>query len=358
MKVLFITDYLTPSPNGIAVYCENTIRCLKKMGCQVTTFGPKGCLSADYTLPTIHIDKGSTATFCFPNWKLLKELLFHPYDVIHINCPQVLSGFLLCLVAKWRKIKVIYYNHGNVAIYCQFNFKWKWHGEIATRFSGFLYYFPQRFFDPLILQNPGSSDLHKLFKKRCRTREGFYGTNLELFRFSPTYEKFHLISIGRLSREKNWRRLLSLFAHLPRHYRLTILGGGNLTDELRQQCRELSLDNVVFTGFVSQEEVSSWLQRAQGYITASLFETWGLTLAEALACGTPVIYPNHSPFPELYGRTFPEGLYEIEDANSFVQAVYQTERSSPELREKCRAFAMQYTWEGATEALIEAYRAY
>lgn len=327
------------------------------MGCQVTTFGPRGCPSADHTLPTVHIHNGTTATFCFPNWKLLKEILHSPYDVIHINCPQVVSGFFLCLIAKWRKIKVVYYNHGNVAIYCKFNFKWKWFSKIATRISGTLYYFPQLLFDPVILQNPGSSDLHSLFKKQCKTRESCYGTNFEIFRFSPIYEKFHLVSIGRLSREKNWERLLSLFAHLPRHYRLTILGGGYLVDELKQKCREYSLDNVVFIGVVSQEEVCSWLQRAQACITASLFETWGLTLAEALACGTPIVYPNHPPFPQLYGQTFSEGLYEVEDANSFVQAVCQTEQSNVQIREKCRAFAMQYTWENATKTLMEVYRA-
>lgn len=356
MKVLFITDYLFPSPNGIAVYCENTIRCLKKMGCEVTTFGPKGCPSADYTLPTAHIHNGTTATFCFPNWKLLKKVLFSHFDVIHINCPQVLSGFFLCLIAKLRKIKVVYYNHGNVAIYCKFNYKRRWYRKIATRASGNLYYFPQLLFNPVILQNPGSSDLHTLFKKKSKTRTSFYGTNFEIFRFSPTFEKFHLVAIGRLSREKNWEKLLTLFAHLPNQYHLTIIGGGFLIDELKQYCRKLLLENVVFTGVVSQEEVARWLQKAQACITASLFETWGLTLSEALACGTPIVYPNHPPFPQLYAQTFPEGLYEIEDANSFVRAVRQTEQSCAQRREQCRIFASQYTWESATKMLVESYQ--
>ncbi len=343
----------------MAVYCENTIRCLKEAGCQVTTFGPKGSRSVDHPLPTVHLNRFMPkvdATYCFPNRKLLKEALFGSYDVIHINCPQSLSGALLCIIGKRRKIKVIYYNHGNVAIYCQFNYKWAWYRKLGTRISSALYYFPQLYLNPIIVENPGCSDLRALFKKKCKTIEGACGTNLELFQFSPTHEKYHLISIGRLSPEKNWQRLLTFFSHLPRHYRLTILGAGYGENELKKQCQELSLNNVTFVGAIPQQEVSSYLQKAQAYITASTFETWGLTLTEALACGTPVVYPNHPPFPHLYGRKFPEGQYELEDPASFVKAVIQTEQSNPESRRECRAFAEQFSWENATAKLLEIYK--
>jgi len=354
MNILFITDDLHPCQSGIAVFSENVIPHLRKEGHQVTVFGPKGCPTADHQLPTFKLKRlypRTEALWVFPNWKLLKCVLFNKYDAIHINCPSSLTGVPVCLLAAFRKTKVVFYNHGNVAVYCKFHQQ----SAFSTRISLFLYYLPQILFNPVIVQNPGCSDLPQIKKKKFDWKEGACGINLELFQFSPSFEKYHLVSVGRLSEEKNWIRLLQLFSHLPKYYKLTIVGSGEQEKELKKYCEEQKLDNVTFAGRMPQTTVSAYLQKAQAYLSASLFETWGLTLTEALACGTPVVYPNHIPFDTLYNKEFPEGLYEIEEAKSFVEAVLKTEKADAESRNKCRRYAENFTWEKATQKLIEIY---
>lgn len=358
MKILFITDFLPPYTNGIAIYSANTIRCLKKAGCKVTTFGPKGSPIVEHELPTLNLSRylSIETGICFPNWKLIKTLLFDRYDAIHINCPQGSSGFLICILSIFKKYNVFYFNHGNITDWFNHNIKNLFFRKLITKFFVSFYYLPQRLFSPVIVQNPGCNDLSLHFKREFRLVEGGCGVDLELFSPSLSYEKYHLVSIGRLSNEKNWMHLISLFAQLPCYYRLTIIGTGQQEKELKEVCRRLKLDNVFFTGKISQGEVCSYLQKAQACITASLAETWGLTLIEGLSCGTPPIYPNHSPFIGLYAQSFPHGSYEPEDPQTFVTAVLQTETTTAEDRKKYHDFSRKFSWENATKQLIEIYR--
>lgn len=357
MKILFITDFLDPIVNGISTYSENTIQCLKKAGHEVTTFGPKGCPTADYILPTLSLYRFPSidTNICFPSWKLLKTLLSDQYDVVHINCPQGLTGWWICFIAKFKKYKVVYFNHGNISAWFRYNTNSKIARKLFTKLFVSFYYLPQRLFSPLIIQNPGSEDLSLHFKKKFHTVSGACGVNLEVFKLSTQFEKYHLVAIGRLSKEKNWVHLLALFAALPRHYKLTIIGIGQLEKRLKKFCRKQGLQNVTFIGKISHDAVCSHLQKAQACITASLFETWGLTLLEGLACGVPPIYPNHHPFTDLYSQAFPNGSYDIHDPGSFVKAVLLTENTTPEDRQKCHGFAQKFSWKKATDKLIEAY---
>lgn len=356
MKILFITDFLPPFINGISTYSENTIRCLKNAGHEVTTFGPKGSSTADYHLPTIDLHPTIETNLCFPNGKLLKCVLKNHYDIIHINCPQGLSGWLICPLAKKKKTRVVYFNHGNITAWFQYNVDSVFARKIFTKLLIGFYYLSQKLFSPLVVQNPGSEDLALHFKKKIPTLEGACGVNVQVFKFSPTYDKYHLVAVGRLSKEKNWEQLIFLFSHLPPHYKLTLIGIGKQQKKLKKQAHKLGLQNITFIGKIAPNALGEYLQKAQACITASLFETWGLTLIEGLACGTPPVYPNHHPFIDLYTESFPKGSYDVNDPNTFVEAVMQTETTNSEDRKKCRAFSEKFTWERATEKLLEAYR--
>lgn len=357
MRVLFITDDLTPGHNGIAVYSENTIRCLKNEGIETTTFGPKGS-SADHFLPSINLIRFLKADtpICFPNLKLIKAILSGRYDVIHINCPKAFTALPVCILARIKKTKVIFFNHGNIALYCKYNFFPSFLAALAARCFVTLSYFPQVLFESTIIQNPGSSDLQLLYKKPFKFKQGYCGINLDIFTFSPTYKKFQLVSVGRLSKEKNWGRLLELFSHLPNHYRLLIIGMGKEENTLRQYCADKGLENITFLGNVTQKELSTHLQNSQAYISSSLFETWGLTLSEALACGTPIVYPKHIPFTTLYANQIPQGCYAIDDEKSFCDAVLHTEHTSVQDRMRLHQIAKGYSWENATRQLISIYQ--
>ena len=102
-----------------------------------------------------------------------------------------------------------------------------------------------------------------------------------------------LVSVCRLSEEKNVKESIDHFASLIKHYekvKLLIVGDGTAKDALVQQVQDLKLqDSVKFTGGVEMADVWKYYQLGEIFISSSLSETQGLTYIEALASGLPIV---------------------------------------------------------------------
>ena len=74
-------------------------------------------------------------------------------------------------------------------------------------------------------------------------------------------------------------------------YRVVIAGSGAIEAELKEQAERLGLDNVVFPGFVSDEEKLALLQLSQGVVFPSYLrsEAFGMTLVEGAMMAKPLI---------------------------------------------------------------------
>jgi glycosyltransferase involved in cell wall biosynthesis len=122
-----------------------------------------------------------------------------------------------------------------------------------------------------------------------RTRRGEYG-----------------LFVGRLSREKGISTLLQAWGRLPRHYALHIIGDGPERDGLEAQARQLGLSAVQFRGRLSRDDTVAAMKRARFLVVPSgWYETFGMCIAEAFACGTPVVCSRLGAMHELVsdGRT-------------------------------------------------------
>ena len=115
-------------------------------------------------------------------------------------------------------------------------------------------------------------------------------------------------------------------------------------------------DAVVMTGWLSDDEKVDLYQGADLYVTPSIYEGFGLTPLEAMACGTPVIAANRTSFPEVIGDA---GLLIEPDVTPWRDAIValmnDTARRT-EMSEQGRVRAAEYTWRKTAELTIEAYR--
>lgn len=59
--------------------------------------------------------------------------------------------------------------------------------------------------------------------------------------------------------------------------------------------------NVDFVGIMPNADVVSWLQHSRIYVQISDTETFGMVVAEAMSCGTPVVVSPMGAIPELVG---------------------------------------------------------
>ena len=111
-------------------------------------------------------------------------------------------------------------------------------------------------------------------------------------------------------RRKGIRYLLEALAMLPSQVRLRIVDQGIPHKRFApSQVRALGLENrVTFTGRLSEAELLEEYQRARVLILPSLFEGFGLPVAEAMACGTPVVTTRAGSLPEVVGDDEEGGL--------------------------------------------------
>jgi glycosyltransferase involved in cell wall biosynthesis len=109
------------------------------------------------------------------------------------------------------------------------------------------------------------------------------------------------VFVGRVTASKGVEPMLKTFAGLD-DVELQVIGDGDLLAQLQQQYAECS--NIHFMGAVRQSELIRLYQGATALILPSLApETFGLTVVEAFACGTPAIVRSAGGNRELIDST-------------------------------------------------------
>ncbi len=91
---------------------------------------------------------------------------------------------------------------------------------------------------------------------------------------------------------------------------------------LRALARELGIaDRVIFTGFVADADLPALYSGAFVYACPSLYEGFGFTVLEAMACGVPVVCSKETSLPEVAGAA---ALYaDARNPQEFGNALYQ-----------------------------------
>ncbi|WP_337879000.1 glycosyltransferase [Rheinheimera sp.] len=101
-----------------------------------------------------------------------------------------------------------------------------------------------------------------------------------------------LLMIGRLTYYKGHRVLLNALSALPRDLvQLTVVGEGELEDEIKHQIHQLQLNNVYMAGRVSGEDINQLLEQCDLLVLPSIEKTeaFGLVLLEAARRAKPAL---------------------------------------------------------------------
>jgi glycosyltransferase involved in cell wall biosynthesis len=124
-------------------------------------------------------------------------------------------------------------------------------------------------------------------------------------------------------------------------------------DDIFQTVARLNLrDHVLFPEFVADDDLPALYAGATLFVYPSLYEGFGLPVAEALACGAPVVCSNASSLPEVAGDA---ALYfdprDMDAMAGTIQRALADDALRADLRTRGFAQAKQFSWEKAASQL-------
>ncbi len=169
-----------------------------------------------------------------------------------------------------------------------------------------------------------------------------------------------LVHVGRLKKYKGLEfplRALSILAPKYPELKLVILGGGDDRPRLESEVKRLRLDkNVVFKGFVSEQEKIQWLQRAWAILYPSIKEGQGLSILEAAAFQTPTI-SSHSPGLRDFIQHQKTGLLvkhnEPDQWAAAIESLLNSPQRAEEMGKNSKDFCQQFSWKNSSKSIMD-----
>lgn len=169
---------------------------------------------------------------------------------------------------------------------------------------------------------------------------------------------------GGADERKNLPRLIEAWSKLPAALRQThqIFFAGRMPDgsvlELRHIAKRHGLkdDELLFSGYVSDEELVQLYNLCKLYVFPSWHEGFGLPALEAMACGAPVIGANTTSLPEVIGLE--EALFDPFDVKSIrdkVERALTDEALLATLRSNGLAQSKRFSWDNTAQRAISAW---
>lgn len=202
--------------------------------------------------------------------------------------------------------------------------------------------------------------LEHLFSEEFRVIPNLIDTNF----FRPSKTKVrpsstkYFINIGNLNKGKNQSMLIEAFSQGFKdtlNYKLIIVGSGPERERLDSKISNLQMQNQIkLYGKANREQVRNLLQKSDYFVLSSKFETFGVVLIEAMACGLPIVSTKCGG-PQSIITNPKLGLLCDIDSDSLKDSIIKISEDSFD-RDYIRSFAVQnYSGEVVAKQLNDIY---
>ena len=309
MKILITSDWYLPAVNGVVTSVKNLRQELERRGHEVriltlsqnTHSSQQNGVTALGSIPAGLIYPGARLRTALGG-KWIRELVEWGPDVVHSQC-EFSTFFLARRIAGELGIPLVHTYHTVYEDYTHYFSPSVHFGKkaaaIFTRWvarqtdcliapTGKVRMLLQGYHvTPPVFVAPSGIDLSRFQKEPDPLRCAVLRASLGI-----PQDRAILVFVGRLAEEKNLEELLRFRANLgPGGVTLLLVGDGPYRRRLEESAASLGLEapDLVFTGMVPPEQVMEWYQLGNLFVNASTSETQGLTYAEALASGLPVL---------------------------------------------------------------------
>jgi glycosyltransferase involved in cell wall biosynthesis len=171
----------------------------------------------------------------------------------------------------------------------------------------------------------------------------------------------YALFIGRVSPEKGADTLLKAWRQLPKTHQLRVVGDGPSRQPLESEAARDGLSNVKFMGRLPHDQGIEVIKSARFVIFPSeLYETFGLGIAEAFACGVPALASRLGAMQEIVEEGRTGFLFQPGDCDDLARTVTRAWKDPAQMRHlgmQARSeYETKYTAAINYRQLIEIYR--
>ncbi len=258
--------------------------------------------------------------------KLFKEIDF---DVLHVQMPY--SPIFASKVLKYAPVDVTKIGTFHILPYGFIS-------KIGTSILGFVLKKSLRSLDKCFAVSPPSLEfMDSTFKTSGSVLPNpvdyaFFNS----FKKQPT-DKNTIVFVGRFEERKGVKELVQSYklidSDIRNNTKLIMCGKGPLLDEVKKISTDNSL-NIVFTGFVSDEQKAQYLANADiAVFPSKAGESFGIVLTEAMSAGAGITIGGNNPGYASVLSDWPETLFDPTDFQEF-SSVLQNLLNNKSLRMK------------------------
>jgi len=208
------------------------------------------------------------------------------------------------------------------------------------------------------------SEAFRIYETKIEVIPG--GVNTQKFKPVPVTEvnrvrqkyKFHdpyILVVGSIHARKNLTNTLTAWKEVHRlHPDTRLLVVGSRSELFSSPAIDEAPPGVRLIGYIDDADLPALYSGAEAYLLASLYEGFGLTVLEAMACGTPVVAANTTAIPDVVGdagRLF--NPLDVDEMASAIDEVISDEGLASSLVQKGLQRAQAFTWERSAEMLFD-----
>jgi len=382
MKIVQITARFFPHLGGVESYVYDLSRKLVENGHDVTVYTSDWPAIRQEHLPrfstfgkinvvrfrSVQVLPGLPPTLVFPSLvnTLLKD---RETDVIHVHNYGYFPAYSASFGRLINGIPLILSAHTtskvSVGIFAR-RFYNKTLGKMTVKMA-----------DHIICSTEDEKDyLISVGADPLRTSIIPNGVDVERFTVGSTSFSFRkkfdvsgkiVLAVGRLSKEKGLDYLLKAASKVKNDMPKTrvnfVLVGPDYGVEakLSSQAQSLGIEgNVLFVGPLRDAELTSAYLESDVYVLPSLFESFGMTLLEAMAAGKPIVASRYSAAPDLLrngAKGYMINPYRPEEMAKALETLLTDSQLADRMGRINRSIVTQYSWNHIAEKIEKVYDA-
>lgn len=171
-------------------------------------------------------------------------------------------------------------------------------------------------------------------------------------------KKRFIFYVGNAHPHKNIEGLIKAFRNLVQKYsnlNLVLSGGDHYF--WKRIKREYHLPGIIYTGFISEEQLIALYKKAAVFVLPSFEEGFGLPILEAMASGCPVVTSNTASLPEISGNAaLFFNPHNVNDMTNKIAQVLDNAGLRIQLIEKGLKRYKAYSWKKLANTTLNAYK--